>query len=115
MYRDITEFNSKDDKARKVTRVMDFLVTAFPNKTPELERFSLLSPYVTDAEFGAVYQIASPTLQRAMDLATITGQREGDLLRLTRSQLTDEGIAFRIGSQRGVIRGTEKSSKRQNI
>jgi integrase len=35
-----------------------------------------------------------------MDLATITGQREGDLLRLTHSQLTEEGIAFRIGKSK---------------
>jgi integrase len=59
--------------------------------------------YVTDAEFGAVYQLASPTLQCAMDLATITGQREGDLLRLTHSQLTEEGIAFRIGKSKRRI------------
>jgi integrase len=56
--------------------------------------------YVTDAEFAAVYQFASPTLQCAMDLATMTGQREGDLLRLARDQLTTEGIAFRIGKSK---------------
>jgi hypothetical protein len=31
MYRDITEFDSKDDKAREVKRVIDFLVAAYPN------------------------------------------------------------------------------------
>jgi len=56
--------------------------------------------YVTDAEFTAVYRLASPMLQCAMDLATITGQREGDLLRLSRSQLNDEGIVFRIGKSK---------------
>jgi Phage integrase family len=56
--------------------------------------------YVTDAEFTAVYRLASPMLQCAMDLATIAGQREGDLLRLSRSQLTDEGIVFRIGKSK---------------
>jgi integrase len=39
-------------------------------------------------------------LQCAMDLATITGQREGDLLRLSPSQLTDEGVVFRIGKSK---------------
>jgi integrase len=56
--------------------------------------------YVTDAEFTAVYRLGSPMLQCAMDLATITGQREGDLLRLSRSQLEEEGIVFRIGKSK---------------
>jgi integrase len=56
--------------------------------------------YVTDTEFTSVYRLASPMLQCAMDLATLTGQREGDLLRLSRSQLTQEGIVFRIGKSK---------------
>ena len=56
--------------------------------------------YVTDAEFTAVYKLASPMMQCAMDLATMTGQREGDLLKLSRSQLTEEGIAFTIGKSK---------------
>jgi integrase len=35
-----------------------------------------------------------------MDLAAMTGQREGDLLKLTRSQLSEEGIAFTIGKSK---------------
>jgi integrase len=56
--------------------------------------------YVTDAEFMAVYRLASPTLQCAMDLATLTGQREADLLRLSRSQLFDDGIAFTVSKSK---------------
>jgi integrase len=56
--------------------------------------------YVTDAEFTAVYKLASPMMQCAMDLATMTGQREGDLLKLARSQLTDDGIVFAIGKSK---------------
>ena len=56
--------------------------------------------YVTDKEFTAVYRLASPMLQCAMDLATLTGQREGDLLRLSRSQLAEEGVVFRIGKSK---------------
>lgn len=56
--------------------------------------------YVTDAEFTAVYNIASPMLQSAMDLAVITGQREGDLLKLSRAQLKDEGVEFVIGKSK---------------
>jgi len=36
-------------------------------------------------------------VQMAMDLAVLTGQRRGDLLSLTRDQLTDDGILFRQG------------------
>jgi integrase len=35
-----------------------------------------------------------------MDLATITGQREGDLLRLRCEQLIEKGIVFRIGKSK---------------
>jgi hypothetical protein len=37
---------------------------------------------VTDAEFAAVYKLANPRLQVAMDLALLTGQRQGDLLHM---------------------------------
>ncbi len=54
--------------------------------------------YVLDEEFVAVYKLASDTLQVAMDLATITGQREGDLLKLACNDprvYTQDGIVFR--------------------
>jgi hypothetical protein len=38
--------------------------------------------YAWDRECLAVYGIASPAMKIAMDLATITGQREDDLLTL---------------------------------
>ncbi|MGA8709215.1 MAG: tyrosine-type recombinase/integrase [Steroidobacteraceae bacterium] len=56
--------------------------------------------YVTDEEFNAVYRLASPMLRCAMDLATMTGQREGDLLRLSRAHLGDDGILFAIGKSK---------------
>jgi len=61
------------------------------------------SRYVTDKEFTAVYRLASPMMQCAMDLATITGQREGDLLKLPNrdpSVYTDDGIVFRPGKSK---------------
>jgi len=48
--------------------------------------------YVTNDEFHAVYELASPMIKVAMDLAVLTGLRRGDLLSLTRENLTDEGI-----------------------
>jgi integrase len=52
---------------------------------------------VTDAEFAAVYKLANPRLQVAMDLALLTGQRQGDLLAMKWSQVTPEGVTLRQG------------------
>ncbi len=59
--------------------------------------------YVTDQEYLLVYDIASDRVQCLMDMATITGQREGDLLKLPNrdpSVYTDEGLVFRPGKSR---------------
>src|SRR5581483_10882630 len=53
--------------------------------------------YVTDAEYAAVYALASPRVKLAMDLALITGQRQGDLISLPFKNVSDEGILFRQG------------------
>ena len=53
--------------------------------------------YVTDQEFEAMYSMCSPRLQLAMDLALLTGQRQGDLLSLPWKNVTEEGILFRQG------------------
>ena len=43
----------------------------------------------------AVRKLASERIRVAIDLAVITGQRRGDLLSLTRTQLRDDGIYFK--------------------
>lgn len=48
--------------------------------------------YVTDAEFMAVYAHAPPVVRAAMLLAAVTGLRQGDLLRLRRSDFGPEGL-----------------------
>lgn len=48
--------------------------------------------YVTDAELAAARKLASERLRVAIDLAYLTGLRQGDVLGLTRANLTDEGI-----------------------
>lgn len=50
--------------------------------------------YVTDAEFDAVFRIASPMMQVAMTLAAITGVDQGVLLRLRFDQFDDDGLEF---------------------
>jgi len=51
--------------------------------------------HVSLQEVVKVRALAGARMQIAIDLAVVTGQRRGDLLSLTRSQLTDEGIVFR--------------------
>jgi integrase len=45
--------------------------------------------YVTAAEFDSVFANADPILQDAMELAYLTGQRPGDLLKMTRQDMRD--------------------------
>lgn len=46
--------------------------------------------YITDEEFLAVHRLASPVLQCAMDLAYMTGLRQGDLLRLSKPNIKND-------------------------
>jgi hypothetical protein len=46
MYKTYQTFDSDSAKAKKVRRVLDFLVTAFPQKTPELKKFNAISMYL---------------------------------------------------------------------
>jgi integrase len=48
--------------------------------------------YVEDWEYNAVYEVAAPMMRVAMDLAILTGLRRGDLLRLSRDDIKDDGI-----------------------
>jgi len=48
--------------------------------------------YISEAEFQSVRALATPMMQIAMDLALLTGLRQGDLLGLEKRHLTDEGI-----------------------
>jgi integrase len=73
------------------------VATVNPVRTLERTKKGKRTRYVTDEEFSAVYALASERMQIAMDLALDTGQRRGDLLNLTRAQLTEDGIAFRQG------------------
>ena len=45
-------------------------------------------------EYGAIYAKAGPRLQVITDLLIRTGQRVGDVLRIRRADLTEEGIRF---------------------
>lgn len=45
MYADYDDFDPSGRLARKVSRTFDFLLAAFPAKTPELERYNVISLY----------------------------------------------------------------------
>jgi integrase len=53
--------------------------------------------YVTDAEFTTVYNVAPAIVQAAMLLAAVTGLRQGDILRLRRSDFAEDGLSVRTG------------------
>lgn len=46
MYETYKDFDINGQKAKKVKKVLDFLLLAFPDKTPELERYSTVSLYI---------------------------------------------------------------------
>jgi hypothetical protein len=45
IYRENTTFDTSGKTAKKVRRVLDYLLRAFPEKTPELERYNAISLY----------------------------------------------------------------------
>jgi len=46
MYEEYKAFDSNGRKARKIVKVLDYLHSMFPDKTPELERYSVISLYL---------------------------------------------------------------------
>lgn len=48
--------------------------------------------YVTDQEFEAVKNMASPLISALMEFAYLTALRKGDILAMRRDQITEEGI-----------------------
>jgi integrase len=51
--------------------------------------------YLTDAEFMAIRDKASPTLKAIMDICYLTGQRIGDVLAVRYADIEPDGIYFR--------------------
>ena len=62
--------------------------------------------YVTDAEFSAVHAQADPTLQDAMDIALLTGQRPADVLKIMLADIRD-GALFVAQNKTGAKRAIE--------
>jgi integrase len=62
--------------------------------------------YVSDDEFKAVRDAAHPTVQDAMDVALLTGQRPADVLKILRSDIRD-GALFVTQNKTGVKRAID--------
>lgn len=62
--------------------------------------------YVSDAEFAAVRAAAHPTVQDAMDVALLTGQRPADVLKILRTDVRD-GALFITQNKTRVKRAIE--------
>ena len=70
--------------------------------------------YVTDAEFQAVRAKAHPTVQDAMDVALLTGQRPADVLKIRRENLRD-GVLWVVQNKTGVKRAIEVTGELQQV
>lgn len=64
MYKDKADFDRNGKVAKKVRRVFDFLKAAFPEKTPELVRYNVISLYVIASQLveNYVFQGLQPAL-----------------------------------------------------
>jgi integrase len=62
--------------------------------------------YVSDAEFAAVRAAAHPTVQDAMDVALLTGQRPADVLKILRCDIRD-GALFVTQNKTGAKRAID--------
>lgn len=59
--------------------------------------------YVTDAEFQAIYDIASESMQNIMQFAFLTGLRQLDILKIKLSDLRKDGIFIKISKTKNKI------------
>lgn len=59
--------------------------------------------YVTDAEFMAVFNVAPTMIQAAMMIAAVTGLRQGDILRIRRSDFSDAGLTVKTSKTKKAM------------
>lgn len=76
----------------KLARGKWYLTKADPCKDVTRHRTGKRTRYVSDAEYKIVYDHASPRMKVAMDLALLTGQRQGDLIDLKWTEVHTIGV-----------------------
>lgn len=57
MYMDNQDFNSSGDVAKKIRKVLNYLLSMFPEKTPELKRYNVVSLYALVKDLMENYAI----------------------------------------------------------
>jgi integrase len=50
--------------------------------------------YITDREFGALLNAASPYIRSILEMCYLTGQRIGDVIAIRLADISDDGVAF---------------------
>lgn len=58
MYRENQEFDPRSEKGRKVRRVLDYLATMFPSKSPFLEKYNAVALYLVVSHLMENFHIA---------------------------------------------------------
>lgn len=71
--------------------------------------------YVEDAQFAAIRAYADPVTATAMDLAYLTGQRPGDVLRMSLADVRDGVLEVRQGKTGALVRITIEGELAQVI
>ncbi len=112
MYTEHAEFDVTSSKAKKVRRVLDYLLECFPEKTPELERFSVISLYSLTSHCLERYAMQSRHAQlrewflafeaaRAAQDETPEDQRDSEFLsykeRTSHSTDSEDSLEWRQG------------------
>jgi HNH endonuclease len=77
MYEREENFDSSGPKAKKIRRTLEYLLTAFPNKTPELERYSVVSLYVLVSHMLERYVVQNMHQKLAEWFITFESYRRG--------------------------------------
>jgi len=90
MYAEHAAFDAVGKKARKVKRVLDYLARAFPEKAPELERYSVLSLFGLVSH--CLERYAFSDTERALREWFIGFEQE----RAVQLQLTDEEMSAEL-------------------
>ncbi len=70
-------------------------VTSNPAANAQPFKLKPRTRYITDSEYKAIFKLASPPVQVAMDLSLLCGARQGDILNLKWSDVSKKGILIK--------------------
>lgn len=83
-------------------------ITDAPNPTSGIKKYTEAprETYVTDAQFAALWAVAVPELQDALDLGVLTGQRPADIRKMRRTDIVDGHLWVtqgKTGAKVGIV------------